>query len=170
MKSFKTSEWDELENLPDPYEKIYTFKNYIRTKNTAFLYAEEQAFAYAGFYIKIHIKGFPLDKLSAHPKEKALILSTVLKHERKMTVVHLRMRRNIEYTSEKLIQSKNNYVMHMGFKRAVINPIFSKAYNNNTKSKYVQKMKDFNQTYLASFYYYNVYPPCNVLLFNDGEI
>lgn len=41
MKSFKTSEWDELENLPDPYEKIYTFKNYIRTKNTAYLHAEE---------------------------------------------------------------------------------------------------------------------------------
>lgn len=73
MKSFKSSEWDELENLPDPYEKIYTFKNYIRTKNTAFLFAEEQAFAYAGFYIKIHLKGFPIDKLAAHPKEKPLV-------------------------------------------------------------------------------------------------
>lgn len=41
MKSFKSSEWDELENLPDAYEKIYTFKNYVRTKNTAYLHAEE---------------------------------------------------------------------------------------------------------------------------------
>lgn len=73
MKSFKSSDWDELENLPDPFEKIYTFKNYIRTKNTAYLHAEEQAFAYAGFYIKITIKGFPIDKLAAHPKDKPLV-------------------------------------------------------------------------------------------------
>lgn len=74
MKSFKSSEWDEMENLPEPYEKIYTFKNYIRTKNTAFIHAEEQAFAYAGFYIKIHLKGFPTNKLAAHPKEKPLVI------------------------------------------------------------------------------------------------
>ena len=73
MKSFKSSEWDELENLPDAYEKIYTFKNYVRTKNTAYLHAEEQAFAYAGFYLKITLKAFPLDKLAAHPKEQPLV-------------------------------------------------------------------------------------------------
>ena len=27
-----------------------------------------------------------------------------------------------------------------------------------------------NQAYLASFYYYNVYPPSNVLMFNEGEV
>ncbi|EAR91270.3 carboxy-terminal domain transketolase (macronuclear) [Tetrahymena thermophila SB210] len=167
MKSFKTSEWDKYENLPDPYEKVYVFKNYIRTKNTAFLHAEEQAFAYAGFYIKIYVKGFPLDKLSAHPKEKALILSTLLKHERKMTVLHARVKRNIEY-EDKAVESKQNYVIHMGFRRAVVNSIFSKIYNNNDKTKYVKKVKELNQFYMASFYYYNIYPPANIIMFNEG--
>lgn len=33
LKNFKTSEWNELENLPDEYDRIYTFKHYTRTQN-----------------------------------------------------------------------------------------------------------------------------------------
>ncbi|EGR34439.1 ribosome biogenesis protein, putative [Ichthyophthirius multifiliis] len=170
MKSFKNSEWDEFENLPDPYEKIYTFKNYIRTKKNAYINAEENAFAYGGFYIKIYVKGFPINKLIEHPKEKPLILSTVLKHERKMTVVHLKIRRNNEYEGQNQILSKKNYLINFGFRKATVNTIFSKMYAHNSKTKYVKKLKEKNANYMASFYYQNIYPPANVLIFAENEI
>lgn len=52
----------------------------------------------------------------------------------------------------------------------MINPIFSKIYSSNTKSKYVRKLNEVNQTYQASFYYYNMYPPANFLLFALDEL
>ncbi|KRX00267.1 hypothetical protein PPERSA_10766 [Pseudocohnilembus persalinus] len=90
LKSFKTSEWDPLDNLPDPYELIYTFKHYQKTKRLALEYAQEQAFAYAGFYVKIYLKNFPVSLLQNHNPNTPFILSGLLRHERKMTQVHLK--------------------------------------------------------------------------------
>jgi pre-rRNA-processing protein TSR1 len=56
----------------------------------------------------------------------------------------------------------------MGFRKATVNAIFSKMYAHNTKTKYVKKLKEYNANYMASFYYYNVYPPANVLMFSTN--
>jgi hypothetical protein len=49
--------------LPDEFERIYTFKYPENTKKLSLLNAKENAFAYAGFYVKLYIKDFPLEIL-----------------------------------------------------------------------------------------------------------
>lgn len=47
-------------------------------------------FAYQGMYVKIFIENFPIEKLK---KDKPLIISTLLKNERKMTIVSMSIQR-----------------------------------------------------------------------------
>ncbi len=57
LKNFKTSEWNNMENLPEEYEKIYTFKHYGKTQSTAANENVTKAFAYPGFFVAITVKG-----------------------------------------------------------------------------------------------------------------
>jgi hypothetical protein len=56
-----------------------------------------KGFAYPGFFVSITIKGFPKDKLEKHLERFPLIMSFLLKHERKMTTLHGRVKRNAYY-------------------------------------------------------------------------
>jgi hypothetical protein len=89
-------------------------------------------------------------------------VSSLLQHERKLTVVHTKLARNP--TVLEPMASKKDYIVNIGFRREVINPIFSRIYAQNTKTKYVKNIKD-NSYYSCSFYYNNIYPPAPVLLF-----
>ncbi len=66
LKNFKTSEWNHLENLPEEFDQIYSFRNYGRTQKTVLLDNEARGFAYEGFYIKVTVKGAPKDKVWAY--------------------------------------------------------------------------------------------------------
>jgi len=55
LKSFKKSDWDKYENLPDEYEKIIYFKNYLHSRKKAIEHATKNAFAYEGMYIRLYI-------------------------------------------------------------------------------------------------------------------
>ncbi len=63
MKNFKTSEWNSLENLPEEYDRIFTFKHYSKTQSNVMKENISKGFAYPGFFVSITIKGFPKEKL-----------------------------------------------------------------------------------------------------------
>ena len=81
-QSFHLSEKD--------FQRIFTFENYMRSKKLAINHHNDNGFAHKGMYIKCYIKNFPIDKLVNHG-DKALIVSTLLNHERKMTLLHMRV-------------------------------------------------------------------------------
>ena len=87
LKSFKTSSWNKLENLPSQYDRIYFFKNYHQTHQAAVKDNLARGFAYPGFYVKITIKDLKPEHIQ-NIGNMPLILSFLLKHERKMTVLH----------------------------------------------------------------------------------
>lgn len=99
LKNFKTSEWNNLENLPEEYEKIYTFKHYSKTHTNALNENIAKAFAYPGFFISVVVKGLESREkdLEAILMKGPLIATFLLKHERKMTMLHARVRRNPYY-------------------------------------------------------------------------
>jgi pre-rRNA-processing protein TSR1 len=57
LKSFKGTQWNELENLPSEYDRIYFFKNYHQTQQAAIRDNLARGFAYPGFYVRVTLKG-----------------------------------------------------------------------------------------------------------------
>ncbi len=99
LKNFKTSQWNHLENLPEEYDRIYTFKHYSKTQHTVVAENLAKGFAYPGFYVSITIRGLEnsVDALQKHISQGPLIASFLLKHERKMTMLHAKVKRNAFY-------------------------------------------------------------------------
>jgi pre-rRNA-processing protein TSR1 len=96
LKSFKTSVWNKLENLPSQYDRIYFFKNYNHTHQAALKDNLSRGFAYPGFYVRITIKNLKPEQVTALG-DMPIVLSFLLKHERKMTVLHSKVEKNPFY-------------------------------------------------------------------------
>lgn len=97
LKSFKTSQWNELENLPSEYDRIFFFKHYLQTQRAASKDNLARGFAYPNFYIRVTLVGVDLHKVSDYARKMPLVLSFLLKHERKMTVLHGKVQPNPHY-------------------------------------------------------------------------
>lgn len=63
LKSFKASKWNELENLPNQYDRIFFFKHYNQTHQAALRDNLARGFAYPGFYVKVTLQGVDAAKV-----------------------------------------------------------------------------------------------------------
>lgn len=95
----------------------------------------------------------------------------MLKHEQKMTQLHLKVKRNPYYpANDTVIESNHQYLVMMGFRRFVTRPIFSKMINGSNKTKFVKKItEDYESYFFSSFYYYNYFPPAPVQIFRVNQ-
>lgn len=166
LTSFRKTEWDALENLPDEYSKIFVFKNQQQTRKTAFLENKEKGFAYPNFYVRITIKNVPFEQLKELGVNAPLVLSFLLKHERKMTVQHFRVKRNPYHSDPTVpVESGRSYYLCFGFRKIFAQPTFSKCFNGCDKTKFRKSFIDFESHYYCTFYYYNVFPPASVAIY-----
>ena len=131
-----------------------------------------KGFAYPGFYVSVTLKNFPAQNLQAHSSQYPIILTFLLKHERKMTQLHLKVRRNPYYPlNDTVIESHQNYLISMGFRRIVVRPIFSQIIQGSEKTKYIKSIKeDYESYFLCSFYYYNYFPPASVQIHRVNQV
>lgn len=171
LTSFRKTEWNALENLPDEYSKIFVFKNQQQTRKTAFLENKEKGFAYPNFYVRITIKNVPFEQLKELGVNAPLVLSFLLKHERKMTVQHFRVKRNPYHPDPTVpVESGRSYYLCFGFRKIFAQPTFSKCFNGCDKTKFRKSFIDFESHYYCTFYYYNVFPPASVAIYCvDGK-
>eukprot|EP01016_Furgasonia_blochmanni_P049610 TRINITY_DN754_c0_g2_i3.p1 TRINITY_DN754_c0_g2~~TRINITY_DN754_c0_g2_i3.p1 ORF type:complete len:859 (-),score=228.30 TRINITY_DN754_c0_g2_i3:1607-4183(-) len=167
LKSFRTSDWDPYEDVPEEYEKIFIFDDFSKTMKNALINAKEDAFAYQGFYIKIYVKNFPLHLLPAHSMQRPFIVSTLFRHEQKLSVLHTKVLRSAHYQEE--IRSKEEVEMHLGFRILKTRPIYSKMFQNCNKTKYEKKLLH-GGAYMASVYAPVIYPPCTVLILKARQM
>ena len=58
LKSFKNSDWDPYENLPEDFKKLFFFKEFPKVMKASIHKAKEEAFVYNGFFVKICLKNF----------------------------------------------------------------------------------------------------------------
>lgn len=69
---------------------------------------------------------------------------------------------------DKVFKSKQPVFLQVGFRRATVNPIYSRILTNCNKTKFVREFKD-QGFYLASFYYFACFPPQQVIFWSNGN-
>jgi len=165
LESFKTGTWDPNTNLPTEYSKIFHFENFKQSIKKLIKKTHEEGLKISGSYIKIKIKDFPKEELNYILKDNPLVLSTLLEHEQKVTVNHLKINTNFEYSKD--INSKELYEIHIGFKRILSRPIFSLDQKID-KLKYEHSLEK-DKFYFASIYCNLIYPNSPVMIFKPNR-
>uniref|UniRef100_A0A1Y1N7A1 Pre-rRNA-processing protein TSR1 homolog n=3 Tax=Photinus pyralis TaxID=7054 RepID=A0A1Y1N7A1_PHOPY len=164
LESFRTSPWDVKENLPVDYGRIFQFENFDRTKRKIVKSIDCKDGVMPGWYIRIHIKDVSQHLWATFQQTKApLILFGLLQHEHKMSVMNTVLKRTPLY--EAPIKSKERLIFQCGYRRFIVNPIYSE-HTNGKKHKYERYFQP-NSTVVASFYAPIQFPPAPTLCFKE---
>ncbi|XP_055549498.1 pre-rRNA-processing protein TSR1 homolog [Wyeomyia smithii] len=168
LESFRTSPWDVKENLPLDYAKIYQFKNFDRTKRRIIKEAQEvDDGVMPGWYIQILVKAVPQVLWNAYlstGNQSCLILYGLLPHEHQMSVMNVCLKRTPN--SSIPIKSKERLIVQCGYRRFIVNPIFSQ-HTNGDKHKYERFFRP-GMTVVATFFAPIQFPPAPVICFREN--
>lgn len=134
LESFRTSPWDVKENLPADYARIFQFQNFERTKRRILKeYKKEVDGVQPGWYITVYVDKVPLSQWkswqSIQDKNPVLIVYGLLPHENQMSVLNAVLKR--APGSEIPIKSKERLIFQCGYRRFIVNPIFSQHTNSD---------------------------------------
>ncbi|XP_076002519.1 pre-rRNA-processing protein TSR1 homolog [Genypterus blacodes] len=166
LKSFRSSPWDTMENLPLNYSRIFQFQSFERTRHRILAEAaQEEDGAMVGWYVTLHVTDVPPSVLESVQSGKPLVLVSLLPHEQKMSVINLMVRRHPGNTEP--IKSKEELVFHCGFRRFRASPTFSQ---HTTADKH--KMERFlrpDAPTVVSVYAPITFSPAGVLLFKQRD-
>ncbi|KAL9557881.1 hypothetical protein MBANPS3_001190 [Mucor bainieri] len=167
LQSFRTSPWDPYENLPIDYSRIFQFENFGRTK----LRVVNQAIVgnvKPGRRITVWISNVPLQAYEAYDRTRPFILFGLLQYEHKMSLINLQVQRDNAY--EETVRSKDPMVMHMGFRRYNVKPIYSQ--NTNKGTNHVHKFERFmkmGRSYVATIYGPVVFGKMPVMFYKETD-
>lgn len=168
LESFRTSPWDVKENLPLDYARIYQFKSFDRTKRRIIKEAQEvDDGVMPGWYIQIHVKNVPQATWNAHCSSgygETLVLYGLLPHEHQMSVMNVCLKRTPNSTIP--IKSKERLIVQCGFRRFIVNPIYSQ-HTNGDKHKYERFFRP-GMTVVATFFAPIQFPPAPVVCFREN--
>jgi len=169
LKSFRTSTWDPYEDLPVEYSRIWEFEAFASTARASKQqYAEECVeIADRGIsaaYCCVRIRGVAPSVMETQMQGVPFILSGLFDCEQKVSVVHGQVSRIKDY--EEVMKSKDEVIMHAGFRRFPARPIYSEIPRKNSTNKKYKFMRFLHQevTACASFYAPVVFPPCRLLM------
>ncbi|KAI4465355.1 ribosome biogenesis protein [Holotrichia oblita] len=164
LESFRTSPWDPKENLPIDYAKIFQFENFDRTRRRVIKELEDREGALPGWYITLHLKNVPETVWNAFVStNRPLVVFGLLPHENKMSVVNVVLRRT--NLLEEPLKSKERLIFQCGYRRYIVNPIFSQHTNGN-KHKF-ERFFQPDSTAVASFFAPIQFPPSPVLCYKE---
>jgi pre-rRNA-processing protein TSR1 len=150
LKSFRNSPWDPLENLPIDYARIFQFQNYKRSKKRVIEMIEDEG-VLPGTRVTVEIAKVSRAIKERDP-EQVLSIFGLFAHEHKFSVMNFTITRNQQYTET--VRSKDPMILMMGFRRYVVNPIYSTytrggANNVHKFERYLQLGKTFVGTVYA---------------------
>ncbi|ORZ08316.1 hypothetical protein BCR42DRAFT_495429 [Absidia repens] len=140
LQSFRTSPWDPYENLPVDYSRIFQFENYLRTKSRVVGQAIVGKVK-PGSRITLWIKNVPKGAYEMFDKVRPYVVFGLLQYEHKSSLLNLQITRDNAY--EEPVRSKDPMILHMGFRRYNVKPIYSQ--NSNKGSNNVHKYERFLQ-------------------------
>lgn len=175
LKSFRTSSWDPKESLPPEYARIFAFDNFARTQKHVLAKALDMEQENrddcipASSYVRLHIKEVPNSvacKLCSLIKTVPVIVSGLLQHESKMSVLHFSIKKHDTYSAP--IKSKEEFVFHVGFRQFVARPIFSSDNINSDKHK-MERFLHAGRFCVASIYGPISFPPLPLIVLKSAE-
>lgn len=134
LESFRTSPWDVKENLPSDYARIYQFKNFDRTKRRILKESKDKEDGIQhGWYITVYVSGVSVRQWrqweSIQNASAVCIVYGLLPHENQMCVVNAVLKRTPESTVP--IKSKERLIVQCGYRRFIVNPIYSQHTNSD---------------------------------------
>lgn len=161
LASFRTSEWDPYENLPQTYGKLYEFKepNHIIKKHGLEL-SKASSKTEAGMIISLIIDNFPINCINP---QLPIIVSSLLPYERKLSVLNFKLER--WGNTQVKVLSKETVFIHYGFRRVYCKPVYSED-DVGDKHKYLREFSD-NGYVIGSIFAPVIYPLTNVLVYKD---
>ncbi|MFT7803695.1 Pre-rRNA-processing protein TSR1-like [Arapaima gigas] len=166
LKSFRSSPWDPMENLPPDYSRIFQFQNFERTRCRVLAEtAEEEEGVMVGWYVTLHIVDVPFSVMECFQAGRPLVLVSLLPHEQKMSVMHMLVKRHPSNTEP--VKSKEELVFHCGFRRFRASPIFSQ-HTSGDKHKMERFLRADAPT-VVSVYAPITFPSAGVLLFKQRD-
>lgn len=166
LKSFRSSPWDPMENLPSDYSRIFQFQSFDRTRRRILAEAAQEAEgAEVGWYVTVHLIDVPASVMESVQAGRPLLLVSLLPHEQKMSVIHLLVRRHPSNTEP--IKSKEELVFHCGFRRFKASPIFSQ-HTSADKHKMERFLRPDAPT-VVSVYAPITFSPAGALIFKQRE-
>lgn len=164
LKSFRSSPWDPMENLPLNYSRIFQFQSFERTRRRILAEAaQEEEGAMVGWYVTLHIIDVPVSVMESVQSGRPLVLVSLLPHEQKMSVMHMLVRRHPSNTEP--IKSKEELVFQCGFRRFKACPIFSQ-HTSADKHKLERFLQSDSPT-VVSVYAPITFPTAGALLFKQ---
>ncbi|KAL4710553.1 hypothetical protein ACJJTC_008955 [Scirpophaga incertulas] len=166
LESFRTSSWDPKENLPADYARIFQFENYDRTRKRIFKETEDTLENMYGYYITIYVKNVRQDLWKVFNESNGsspLSVFGLLPHEHKMSVMNVVLKRT--GANDEPIKSKERLIFQVGYRRFIVNPIFSQ-HTNGSKHKYERYFQPAS-TCVASFFAPIQFSPSTVLCFKE---
>lgn len=141
LQSFRSSPWHPKENLPTDYAKVFQFENFSGLQRklvdqrgpaddsecTSYLAEPNQL-------VEIVLKDCVDQIWHRFQDTKLLILTSLLPHENKLSVLHFSLQR--QNNNGVVIQSKDPLLFQVGFRRFPARPIFSELNLNCDKHKF----------------------------------
>ncbi|KAI7872517.1 hypothetical protein BDF14DRAFT_1754280 [Spinellus fusiger] len=146
LQSFRTSPWDPYENLPTDYARIFQFENYTRTKARVVSQAIVGNVK-PGTRITLWVQQVPRGAYEAFDKSRPYPVFGLLQFEHKVSLLNIQIQRDNAY--EEPVRSKDPMVMHLGFRRYTVQPIYSQ--NSNKGTNHVHKYERFLHLGKSSF-------------------
>lgn len=164
LESFRTSPWDAKENLPSDYARIFQFENFDRTKRRILKDEEEKQGAEPGWYITVYVQNVSQLLWSTYKSvNSVVVLIGLFPHEHKMSVLNAVLKRTPNYDVP--IKSKERLIFQCGYRRFIVNPVFSQHTNGN-KHKY-ERFFQPDSTSVATFFAPIQFPPAPVLCYKE---
>lgn len=174
LKSFRNSPWDPKENLPIDYSRIFQFENFERSQKLAFKDHSHNSIEYvqAEQYVSIHVRDVPSSFVSQYQlhctnsessESNLLLLFSLMRHEQKMSVVHLQIKKHPSY--EDPVKSKDPLLVQIGFRSFLTRPIFSEHNPRCDKHRYERYLQP-GRFLVASIYAPVTYRPAPVLIYH----
>jgi pre-rRNA-processing protein TSR1 len=159
LKSFRTSPWDNKENLPADYSRIFQFENFRGTQNRLI---EAHDGVEEGQYVTINVRNISNTQFAHHPSNRPLVVCGLHKFENKMSVVNITITRVPTYTTP--IKSTQKVLAQVGFRRYDAFPIYSDISIKGDKFK-VNKF--LLSTAMATIFSPICFAPTPVIFFSE---
>ena len=169
LKSFRSSPWDPKENLPFDYGKVFQFENFKRTKKSVMKANDEEneSLIPMGTYVSLVLKNVPSHFYADFMKNPVpLVAFCMLKHEQRMSVMNVAVKRFKNDINHEAIASKEKLIFHVGYRRFAASPVFS-AHTNGDKHKYERYWRPEDPMIVMTMFAPIMYPPSNVLVFRE---
>jgi hypothetical protein len=121
--------------------------------------------------VRVTLSGVDVARVGEYARKMPLLLSFLLKHERKMTVLHGKVQANPHYEGDAEVQSNEQVMVSVGFRRLLVSPVFSRCFNGTEKTKFTKRVGSDSEGYFfCSFYGLNQFPPSPFLVFRVNPL